>query len=67
MCSGMAKMASLFLLLAVAAPTMRAFSLFCKFFAAYIDLYSNSTTFVTVFQCGTRFESNWNKSLDQSL
>lgn len=62
----MAKIASLFLLLAISAPTMHTFNTFCKVFAAYIALYSVTTALVTVFQCGVHFESNWNKSLDQS-
>ncbi|KAK9787694.1 putative Integral membrane protein [Seiridium cardinale] len=65
-CSGLAKIASLFLLLAISTPNMHGFNLFCKMFATYIGLYSISTTLVTVFQCGTNFASNWNRSLDQS-
>jgi len=64
--SGMAKIATLFLLLAISTPQMRAFNIFCKVFAAYIGLYCIATSLATVFQCGTAFESNWNKELDQS-
>jgi len=64
--SGMAKIATLFLLLAISTPQMRAFNLFCKVFAVYIGLYCIATSIATVFQCGTDFHSNWNKTLDQS-
>ncbi|KAK5993489.1 hypothetical protein PT974_06921 [Cladobotryum mycophilum] len=64
--SGIAKIATLFLLLAISMPQMRGFNLFCKCFALYIGLYCLATSLATVFQCGTAFRSNWNKTLDQS-
>ena len=64
--SGMAKVATLFLLLAISTPQMKTFRLFCKIFAAYIFAYCIATSVATVFQCGTSFASNWNKALDQS-
>lgn len=63
----MAKIASLFLFLAIATPDLHGFNIFCKSFIIYITLYSISTTLVTVFQCKLSFESNWNKMKDQSI
>ena len=59
-------MASVFLLMAISAPQMRAFNIFCGIFAAYMGLYCIATSLVAVFQCGTNIESNWDKSQDQS-
>ncbi|EEA19344.1 conserved hypothetical protein [Talaromyces marneffei ATCC 18224] len=63
--SGIAKIATLFLLLAISTSTMRGFNLVCKCFIIYIALYCVGTALTTVFQCGTAFESNWNKTLPQ--
>ncbi|OKL57225.1 hypothetical protein UA08_07385 [Talaromyces atroroseus] len=63
--SGIAKIATLFLLLAIATPQMRAFHTFCKFFILYIAAYCLACSLATVFQCSTDFESNWNKALSQ--
>ncbi|KAK7995591.1 hypothetical protein PG990_014364 [Apiospora arundinis] len=64
--AAISKMASVFLLMAISAPQMRAFNMFCKIFAAYMGLYCIATSLVAVFQCGTNIESNWDKSQDQS-
>lgn len=64
--SGIAKIATLFLLLAISTSHMRGFNLFCKVFAAYIGLYCFATSVATVFQCGTDFDANWIKTKDQS-
>lgn len=64
--SGVAKIATLFLLLAISTGDMRKFNAFCKGFAVYIALYCMATSLATVFQCGTAFESNWIKTNDQS-
>jgi hypothetical protein len=61
--SGIAKIATLFLLLAISTPQLRTFNTFCKCFAVYIAAYCIACSLATVFQCGTEFESNWNKSL----
>jgi hypothetical protein len=63
--SGIAKIATLFLLLAISTSTMYKFNLFCKCFIIYIALYCVGTALATVFQCGTAFASNWNKTLPQ--
>ena len=63
--SGIAKVATLFLLLAISSNQMRSFNLFCKIFALYIVAYCLACSLATVFQCGTSFESNWNKKLPQ--
>jgi hypothetical protein len=64
--SGMAKIATLFLLLAISTPQMKAFNRFCKIFAAYIAAYCFACSIATIFQCGTSIRSNWNHSLDMS-
>ena len=64
--SGMAKVATLLLLLAISARQMTAFNLFCKIFTIYICAYCFATAVASIFQCGTAFASNWNKELDQS-
>ncbi|KAK2593719.1 hypothetical protein QQS21_008584 [Conoideocrella luteorostrata] len=57
--SGIAKIATLFLLLAISMVQMRVFNLFCKSFAAYIALYCIGTSVATIFQCGLYFRANW--------
>lgn len=64
--SGIAKIATLFLLLAISMPQMRAFNLFCKVFAVYIAMYCLATSLATVFQCGTAISSNWTHAHDRS-
>ena len=64
--SGIAKIATLFLLLAISTRHMRGFNLFCKAFAVYIGLYCLATSVATVFQCGVNFDANWIKTKDQS-
>lgn len=63
--SGIAKIATLLLLLAISMSTMRGFNLFCKCFIVYIALYCVATSVATIFQCGTSFESNWDKARPQ--
>lgn len=57
--SGIAKIATLFLLLAISMAQMKVFNRFCKGFAVYIGLYCIVTSVTTVFQCGVHFDANW--------
>ncbi|ORY63467.1 uncharacterized protein BCR38DRAFT_228838 [Pseudomassariella vexata] len=65
-CSAIAKMATVFLFLAISTPHKPNFNLVCKAFATYMGLYCLACSLVAVFQCGTKLESNWNKTVDQS-
>lgn len=64
--SGIAKIATLLLLLAISTSQMRAFNMFCKCFATYIAAYCIATSIATVFQCGLDINSNWIMTNDQS-
>ncbi|KAH8657923.1 hypothetical protein BX600DRAFT_499961 [Xylariales sp. PMI_506] len=48
-CSAIAKMATVFLLLAISAPQMRSFNLFCKVFVVYMGLYCLACSVFAVF------------------
>ncbi|KAK7964400.1 hypothetical protein PG988_011374 [Apiospora saccharicola] len=53
------KIATVFLLLAIAPPHLRAFIATCKLVAAYMGLYCLATTLVAIFQCGPDVANNW--------
>lgn len=63
--SGIAKIATLFLLLAISSAQMRVFNTFCKAFIIYIAAYCLACSLTTIFQCRTDFASNWDKTLPQ--
>jgi hypothetical protein len=64
--AGISKMATCFLLLAIATPIMVRFNLTCMIMSAYILGYSFSCSVATILQCGTNLRANWDKQLDQS-
>lgn len=63
--SGISKIATCFILLAIASPHQTAFIYFCRGLVVFILGYCVICSLVTIFQCGTAFESNWIHSNDQ--
>lgn len=62
----MSKIATCFILLAIASPQMRQFIWVCRAMVAFILGYCVACSIATVFQCGTHFDSNWIHSHDQA-